>query len=148
MGPLPKSFAADAHDCIVVRSLRTYRIQGCGAMIRARWQSSPSDHRPDHDQRGRRAQASQGAASRWPSSGGNGRNGSSLCGISKSRNSTKMIFLCSPSKLNVLAMRAPHNDHEKLICFIAIERPSVFTRPRPFPDIAALYSIASSAVSE
>ena len=37
--------------------LRTYRIQGCGAMIRARWQSSPSDHRPDHNQRGRRARA-------------------------------------------------------------------------------------------
>src|SRR6266852_4607452 len=41
MGPPPRSFAADAHDCIMVRSLRTYRIQGCGAMIRARWQSSP-----------------------------------------------------------------------------------------------------------
>src|SRR6266852_1842723 len=40
MGPPPRSFAADAHDCIMVRSLRTYRIQGCGAMIRARWQSS------------------------------------------------------------------------------------------------------------
>lgn len=36
-----KRIAADAHDCIMVRSLRTYRIQGCGAMIRARWQSSP-----------------------------------------------------------------------------------------------------------
>src|SRR6476619_2745837 len=33
MGPPPRSFAADAHDCIMVRSLRTYRIQGCGAMI-------------------------------------------------------------------------------------------------------------------
>jgi hypothetical protein len=32
-------FAADAHDCIMVRSLSTYRIQGCGAMIRARWQA-------------------------------------------------------------------------------------------------------------
>ena len=41
MGPPPRSFAADAHDCIMVRSLRTYRIQGCGAMIRARWQCSP-----------------------------------------------------------------------------------------------------------
>src|SRR5882672_11448711 len=39
MGPPPRSFAADAHDCIMVRSLRTYRIQGCGAMIRARWQA-------------------------------------------------------------------------------------------------------------
>jgi hypothetical protein len=46
MGPPPRSFAADAHDCIMVRSLWTYRIQGCGAMIRARWQA-PSDRRPD-----------------------------------------------------------------------------------------------------
>src|SRR6516165_1026375 len=57
MGPPPRSFAADAHDCIMVRSLRTYRIQGCGAMIRARWQSSPLIIGPNHDQRGRRAQA-------------------------------------------------------------------------------------------
>jgi hypothetical protein len=33
MGPPPRSFAADAHDCIMVRSRWTYRIQGCGAMI-------------------------------------------------------------------------------------------------------------------
>jgi hypothetical protein len=39
LGPPPRSFAADAHDCIMVRSLRTYRIQGCGAMLRARWQA-------------------------------------------------------------------------------------------------------------
>jgi len=36
MGPPLRSFAADAYDCIMVRSLWTYRIQGCGAMIRAR----------------------------------------------------------------------------------------------------------------
>lgn len=47
MGPPPRSFAADAHDCIMVRSLWTYRIQGCGAMIRAPLASSPSDRRPD-----------------------------------------------------------------------------------------------------
>jgi Transposase IS116/IS110/IS902 family len=41
MGPPPRSFAADAHDCIMVRSLLTYRIQGCGALIRARWQAPP-----------------------------------------------------------------------------------------------------------
>ena len=41
MGPPPRSFAADAHDCIMVRSLWTYRIQGCGAMLRARWQAPP-----------------------------------------------------------------------------------------------------------
>src|ERR1700736_2635590 len=39
MGPPPRSFAADAHDCIMVRSLWTYRIQGCGAILRARWQA-------------------------------------------------------------------------------------------------------------
>ena len=42
MGPPPRSFAADAHDCIMVRARPwTYRIQGCGAMIRARWQAPP-----------------------------------------------------------------------------------------------------------
>src|SRR5712671_3161746 len=50
MGPPPRSFAADAHDCIMVRSLRTYRIQGCGAMI-APDGKLPSDHQPDHNQR-------------------------------------------------------------------------------------------------
>lgn len=61
MGPPPRSFAADAHDCIMVRSLQTYRIQGCGAMI-APDGKLPSDHRPDHNQRGRRARVCQGAA--------------------------------------------------------------------------------------
>jgi hypothetical protein len=51
MGPPPRSFAADAHDCIMVRSLRTYRIQGCGAMIPRPMAKLPSDHRPDHNQR-------------------------------------------------------------------------------------------------
>jgi hypothetical protein len=41
MGPPPRSFAADAHDCIMVRSLRTYRIQGCGAIIPCPMASSP-----------------------------------------------------------------------------------------------------------
>src|SRR5580700_5138629 len=39
LGPPPRSFAADADDCIMVRSLWTYRIQGCGAILRARWQA-------------------------------------------------------------------------------------------------------------
>src|ERR1700737_1271129 len=51
MGPPPRSFAADAHDCIMVRSRRTYRIQGCGAMIPRPMAKLPSDHRPDHNQR-------------------------------------------------------------------------------------------------
>src|SRR5439155_18238552 len=41
MGPPPRSFAADAHDCIMVRSLSTYRIQVCGARIRVRMAISP-----------------------------------------------------------------------------------------------------------
>src|SRR3954454_3467351 len=39
MGPPPRSFAADAHGCIMVRPLWTDRIQGCGAMTRARWRT-------------------------------------------------------------------------------------------------------------
>ena len=50
MGPPPRSFAADAHDCIMVRSTWTYRIQGCGAMIRAHGKL-PSDRRPDRVKR-------------------------------------------------------------------------------------------------
>src|SRR6266436_5915969 len=32
MGPPPRSFAADAHGCIMVRVPGTHRIQGCGAI--------------------------------------------------------------------------------------------------------------------
>jgi hypothetical protein len=32
MDPSPRSFAADAHDCIMVRFSRIDRIQGCGAI--------------------------------------------------------------------------------------------------------------------
>jgi len=31
MGPPPRSFAADAHACIMVWVNATHRIQGCGA---------------------------------------------------------------------------------------------------------------------
>src|ERR1700731_3628643 len=41
MGPPPRSFAADAYDCIMVRSSRIDRIQGCGADLRAPIVSSP-----------------------------------------------------------------------------------------------------------
>src|ERR1700693_6523284 len=41
MGPPPRSFAADAYDCIMVRSSRIDRIQGCGADLRAPIASSP-----------------------------------------------------------------------------------------------------------
>src|SRR5258706_12410079 len=40
-GPAARSFAADAYDCIMVRSGRTCRIQGCGALRRARKANSP-----------------------------------------------------------------------------------------------------------
>src|ERR1700751_6016731 len=40
MGPSPRSFAADAHDCIMVQvENMTCRIQVCGASARARWQA-------------------------------------------------------------------------------------------------------------
>jgi hypothetical protein len=32
MGPPPRSFAADAHDCIMVPIRMDHRIQGCGAI--------------------------------------------------------------------------------------------------------------------
>jgi hypothetical protein len=41
LGPPPRSFAADAHDCIMVRSLWTYRIQGCGASALVPRQRAP-----------------------------------------------------------------------------------------------------------
>ena len=50
LGAPPRSFAADAHDRIMVRVQRTHRIQGCGAMCRARRQAPPrtgENHRKD-----------------------------------------------------------------------------------------------------
>src|SRR5260370_40630611 len=43
MGRRPRSFAADAYDCIMVLSSRIDRMQGCGADLRAPIASSPSD---------------------------------------------------------------------------------------------------------
>ena len=42
LGPLPRSFAADAHDCIMVL-IRAWinRIQGCGAIFVPRWRAPP-----------------------------------------------------------------------------------------------------------
>ena len=50
-GPAARSFPtgqarglkahADAHDCIMVRIKRSYRIQVCGTKIRPQWRSSP-----------------------------------------------------------------------------------------------------------
>ena len=42
MGPPPGAFAADAHDCIMVRIKPSYRIQVCSAKMRAHGEL-PSD---------------------------------------------------------------------------------------------------------
>src|SRR5689334_19454139 len=53
-GPAARSFAADAHDCIMVRIKRSCRIQVCGAKMRPQWRAPlgslnrPTDsYRPD-----------------------------------------------------------------------------------------------------
>jgi hypothetical protein len=46
MGPPPRNFAADAHECIMVRAFAAHRIQGCGAIVRAS-SELPSDRHPD-----------------------------------------------------------------------------------------------------
>src|SRR6476660_670327 len=38
-GPAARSFAADAHDCIMVRIKRPYRIQVCGTKMRRQWRA-------------------------------------------------------------------------------------------------------------
>ena len=49
MGPPPRSFAADAHHCIMVRALLAHRIQGCGTILRrAQHAGSPRYRHPDH----------------------------------------------------------------------------------------------------
>src|SRR5690242_8665947 len=45
-GPAARSFAADAHDCIMVRIKRPYRIQVCGAKMRPTGKL-PSNHYSD-----------------------------------------------------------------------------------------------------
>ena len=46
-GPAARSFAADAHDRIMVRIKRSYRIQVCGTKIRPQWRAplGSSTHR-------------------------------------------------------------------------------------------------------
>ena len=51
MDPPPRSFAADAHDCIMVRVIAVHRIQGCGTIIRAPQASSPRHRHLDHNKR-------------------------------------------------------------------------------------------------
>ena len=45
IGPAARSFAADAHDCIMVRTSTPYRIQVCGVRY-ASIASSLGSHRP------------------------------------------------------------------------------------------------------
>jgi len=45
-GPAARSFAADAHDCIMVRIKRSYRIQVCGTKMCPNGEL-PSDPQPD-----------------------------------------------------------------------------------------------------
>src|SRR5271170_4275981 len=59
MGPPPRSFAADAHACIMVWVTTTHRIQGCGADPSCRDSELPSNtsSRPHGACRQRRAMA-------------------------------------------------------------------------------------------
>jgi hypothetical protein len=55
VSPLPRQAAeieyAGARRDLKIKNVWTYRIQGCGAMIRARWASSPLIVHPDRDGR-------------------------------------------------------------------------------------------------
>ena len=62
MGPPPRSFAADAHACIMVRVTTTHRIQGCGASSSCPDSELPSDVLSRPQQACRRARGCQGAA--------------------------------------------------------------------------------------
>src|SRR5215470_4464630 len=48
MGPPPRSFAADAHDCIMVRVLGPTEYKVVARLIRATESGLPSDRHPDH----------------------------------------------------------------------------------------------------
>ena len=62
MGPPPRSFAADAHACIMVRVTATHRIQGCGASSSCPDSELPSDVSSRPQPACRRARGCQGAA--------------------------------------------------------------------------------------
>jgi len=51
MGPPPRSLAADAHACIMVRVTATHRIQGCGASPSCPDSELPSDASSRHNER-------------------------------------------------------------------------------------------------
>src|ERR1700693_4107271 len=70
MGPPPRSLAADAHACIMVRVTATHRIQGCGASSSCPDSELPSDASSRPPPTCRRAQGCQGTAWKRRSWGG------------------------------------------------------------------------------
>jgi hypothetical protein len=62
MGPPPRSFAADAHDCIMVRVLGPTEYKVVARLIRATESGLPSDRHPDRIERA----AVLGAVKVWP----------------------------------------------------------------------------------
>jgi hypothetical protein len=66
MGPPPRSFAADAHDCIMVRVLGPTEYKVVARLIRATESGLPSDRHPD---RIKRAVVLE-AVKVWPGKGG------------------------------------------------------------------------------
>ena len=62
MGPPPRSFAADAHDCIMVRVLGPTAYKVVARLIRATESELPSDRHPRPHRVCRRAQSCQGMA--------------------------------------------------------------------------------------
>src|SRR5262249_1056932 len=62
MGPPPRSFAADAHDCIMVRVLGSTEYKVVARLIRAPARGLPSDRPPDRIERA----AVLGAVKVWP----------------------------------------------------------------------------------
>ena len=66
MGPSPRSFAADAHECIMVRVLDPPDTRSWRDLIRAQESGLPSDRHPD---RTKRAVVLE-AVKVWPGKGG------------------------------------------------------------------------------
>ena len=62
MGPPLRSFAADAHDCIMVRVLGPTEYKVVARLIRAPERGLPSDRHPDRTQRAVVLEAVKGRA--------------------------------------------------------------------------------------